>query len=127
MRTGMKMIIYGKTGECNDAINILQTQFSDAAAQHVYFPATTRDDLQRQLVQYSPDLVIVLANGAAGMEGVYASKEFDPDIPVFWFSDDHEFGMQSHRLECAYFSTKPLNTDKIRRAFIRCAHVWISI
>ena len=125
MRSNMNMIIYGQPGECNDAIAVLQNQFPEAAARHAYFPTATRDELQRQLVQCMPDLVIILANGAAGMEGVYAAKEFDPEIPVFWFSDDNEFGMQSHRLECAYFSTKPLNAEKIRRAFNRCAHVGI--
>lgn len=57
----------------------------------------------------SPDCVVVMMNGAAGMEGVIAAKNSGNRAPVLWFSDDNCFGAQSYRLGCVYFHTKPLS------------------
>ena len=57
------------------------------------------------------DLIIVLADGADGMEGVIAAKNADGDTPVIWLSDDEGFGAQSYRLGCTYFHKKPTPLD----------------
>lgn len=45
------------------------------------------------------DLIIVLANGANGMEGVIAVKSVDRNKPVIWLSDDE--GSASSRTDWA--------------------------
>jgi len=79
------------------------------------------------LVDWEPTLMIALADGAEGMECAYRSRERRPCLPVFWFSDDREFGMQSYRLNCAYFSTKPITEDKLNHAIQRCQHLGIQL
>lgn len=83
--------------------------------------------LRQCLEASTPDLMVVMTPGAAGMEGIYLAKRFHPDVPVFWFSNDPDFCLQSHRLECAYFSQTPMTPEKLKSAFRRCAHVGIQI
>ena len=66
------------------------------------------------------NLIVVLANGADGMEGVIAAKNADRDTPVIWLSDDEGFGAQSYRLGCTYFHKKPIPTEKLREALNKC-------
>lgn len=82
--------------------------------------ANKREELQKKLTAKKSKLVIVLSDGAAGMEGVYAVRDCDEQQPIFWFSDDIDFAMQSHRLECSYFAIKPLTEDKMFRAMQHC-------
>ena len=58
------------------------------------------------------DLIIVLADGADGME--------DRDTPVIWLSDDEGFGAQSYRLGCTYFHKKPIPLEKLKEALHKC-------
>lgn len=66
------------------------------------------------------DLIIVLANGANGMEGVIAVKSVDRNKPVIWLSDDEGFGVQSYRLGCNYFHKKPIPVERLKDALIKC-------
>lgn len=66
------------------------------------------------------DLIVVLANGADGMEGVIAAKNADRDTPVIWLSDDEGFGAQSYRLGCTYFHKKPIPLEKLKEALHKC-------
>ena len=53
------------------------------------------------------DLIIVLADGADGMEGVIAAKNADRDTPVI-------------RLGCTYFHKKPIPLEKLKEALHKC-------
>lgn len=66
------------------------------------------------------DLVVVAADGACGMESVIAVRNASPELPVIWFSDDADFGVQSYRLGCSYFGVKPVTSEKLQRAMERC-------
>lgn len=66
------------------------------------------------------DLIVVLADGADGMEGVIAAKNADRNMPVIWLSDDEGFGAQSYRLGCTYFHKKPIPLEKLREALEKC-------
>lgn len=125
MKPHMKVLLFGSPGECETVARIL--------ADHRSGPGTVAyehtADLERFelcMATWMPSLVIVLADGAAGLESVYRSRSRRPNLPVFWFSDDREFGMQSYRLDCAYFSTKPATQEKINSALKRCNHIGIS-
>lgn len=66
-----------------------------------------------------PNAVVVLMNGAYGMEGAIAARRICPSVPLIWFTDDAGFGSQSYRLDVSYFGTKPLSEEKIETAFFR--------
>lgn len=67
-----------------------------------------------------PECVVVMRNGAVGMEGVIAAKNLLKDVPVIWFSDDNGFGVQSYRLGCAYFHEKPVSSRILSAAIAKC-------
>lgn len=120
-------MLYGEAAECRQAKDILRA-FPHASQQPESIRRTdSRDDLRREIAEWDPNLIVILANRADGMEGVYAAKETCPHTPVFWFSDDVGFGMQSHRLECDYFAVKPITMEKLQKAFHRCEHIGIQI
>lgn len=83
------------------------------------------EEFRVKIIDWDPTLVIIISNGASGMEAAYITRKKDLDVPLFWFSDDIDFGMKSHRLNCDYFSVKPITKEKIERAFHRCAHLGI--
>ncbi len=62
------------------------------------------------------DVVLVMANGAEGMEGVRATRHLCPDQTVVWLSDDEGFGAQSYRYGCTYFGVKPITRNLIAEA-----------
>lgn len=118
MGTVMRTLIYGTPCECSDAADAMRrmSRSADCEFRFVY----SLESLPEQLAAFRPGLFVVLKNGAAGMEGVYCARRSQPDLPLFWFSDDCGFGMQSHRLECDYFAVKPFTTEKLQKAMRRC-------
>jgi len=125
MGGSVRTLIYGEQTECEDAQNLIQTIFRDEKRELECRHVSCHEDLSLALMQWHPCLTIVLTDGPAGMEGVYAVKDNHPRSSVFWFSNDRGFGMMSHRLECAYFSVKPVTKEKLQRALRRCDHVGI--
>lgn len=127
MKPKVRTILYGDHAECRAAEELLRSLEDLTDHHHECCYSNDLEAFEAVLVDMEPTLVIVLADGAAGMECVYLARTRRPNLPVFWFSDDHEFGMQSYRLNCAYFSTKPATREKMRNAVHRCAHVGVSI
>lgn len=115
----MKILIYGEQHECSQIQNSLLSLPTFENHTPEFCIRSQFDEFYIQLVDYCPDLIIVAADGAEGMEGVRRSKRVLPDIPVFWFSDDRNFAAEAYRLDCAYFSPKPVCTDKYLRALAR--------
>lgn len=127
MKRNVRAVLYGNDAECRAVGAMLSVLDSLKDHSHECFCVGDMEEFETALVDLEPTLVIVLADGAAGMECVYLSRMRRPNLPVFWFSDDHEFVMQSYRLDCAYFSTKPATPEKMHNAVSRCAHIGISI
>lgn len=115
----MKILIYGQQHERSQIQNSILSLpiFIDHAPE--FCGRSQFDDFYIQLVDYRPDLIIVAIDGAEGMEGVRRSKRVLPDVPVFWFSNDRNFATEAYRLDCAYFSSKPVMSEKYQRAFAR--------
>lgn len=121
----IRTLMFGKAQECQSAAEVLKTMQSLSGFAHEHHHVADLEEYEQALAEWDPTLLIVLAEGAEGMECVYRSRERRPLLPVFWFSNDREFGMQSYRLNCAYFSTKPVSHEKLTRAFQRCRHLGI--
>lgn len=124
MKGNKKILFYGERAESLSLEEKLKMLPSFADRQHEFRHTDSWDGLESELVSWDPDLVIIIADGAAGMEGVYLSRAKKPELPVCWFSDDYDFGMQSHRLDCVYFSTKPVTQDKLQKAIKRYKQMW---
>lgn len=121
----IKTLLFGSEQECQAAAEVLAALDHLTGLPHDHRSVDDLEELEILMADWTPTLLIVLANGARGMEGVYRARDRRPGLPVFWFSDDRDFGMQSYRLGCAYFATKPLTPDKIHHAIRRCDHVGI--
>ena len=121
------IILYGEQQECEEAIVLLKINPILNGKQLNCFCINDQEELQMKLVDGNGDLVIILADGAKGMEGVYTVREHDRDLVVFWFSNDRSFAVQSHQLDCTYFAVKPFTEKKLTRAFEYCAYIGIPI
>lgn len=120
------IILYGKQQECEEVVALLKINPIFYGKPLNYLCINEQEELQMKLVDGITDLVIILADGAKGMEGVYTVKEYDRDVIVFWFSNDRSFALQSHRLDCHYFAVKPLTETKLTKALEHCAYMGIS-
>ena len=104
----LNIIIYGNHEESSTLISY--TEFSP---KHIFKHTDAYDTFLSYLSQDTPQAVFVLIDGAIGMEGVIAVRNFCPQCPVAWVSNDKGFGIQSYRLGCAFFAEKPLTKKKI--------------
>lgn len=125
MNRKMRTLLFGNAQECQATSETVKALDLLSKYSHESCCVDDLEELYKVLVDWEPSLLIVLADGVEGMEAVYCSRERRPGLPVFWFSDDRGFGMQSYRLNCAYFSTKPVTPDKLAHAIFRCDHVGI--
>lgn len=120
-----RIIIYGNHEESLALISY--TEFSQ---KHIFKHTDIYDTFLSYLFEDTPQAVFILIDGAIGMEGVIAVRNFCPQCPVAWISNDKGFGIQSYRLGCAYFAEKPLTKKKIAIALERivrmnCDHTHI--
>ena len=113
----MRIALYGSREECVSLITCAEALPELQYRVLEFGFADNYDGFLSTLKEAVSDVVIVLANGAEGMEGVIASKSLDEKIPVIWFSDDKGFGVQAHRLDCVYFATKPVTDEKLAGAY----------
>lgn len=116
MTGNLKILFYGDSSECKSAEEMIMFLPVFDGNSPEFRCTDNWDGLEAELVQWEPALVMILMDGAAGMEGVYLSKSRLPDVHTCWFSDDSDFGMQSHRLDCTYFSKKPVTSEKLQKA-----------
>ncbi len=127
MYTKRNVLIFGQNQECEEASFLLKQYFENVKKPFQYTASSDYDEFYKQIVDADPSMVIVLADGANGMECVYQAKKYNRNMTVLWFSDDQTFSLQSHRLECAYFAEKPLTAEKLDKAFSRCKSLGICI
>lgn len=123
----IRTLLFGSSHECRAAAEILMALDLLSEHSHEHLHTDDLEEYERSLVDWTPTLLVILADGTEGMECVCCARERRPAVPVFWFSDDQSFGIQAFGLDCAYFSTKPVTPDKIQHAIHRCAHVGIQL
>ena len=116
----MDVLIYGNSREKEILIRHLKTEACMAFRKVRYSHAEDYDTYLKMLRKQKFDLVFVMADNAAGMEGVIAVQNVYPDTPIVWFSNDKNFVAQSYRLGVMYFSVKPIDEKAVRLALKRC-------
>ena len=116
----MDVLIYGNAREKELLIQHMKTEAHLAFRTMQYSHAEDYDTYLKKLRSNIYDVVIVMADNAAGMEGVIAAQNVHPEVPIIWFSNDKNFVAQSYRLGVAYFAVKPIEQKMINLAFQRC-------
>ena len=127
MHSPLRILIYAESSGHRELTALLrQTNF---LAQREWEVQVTDDfeDLRRLLVEWAPRLTLVDAPGAEGFEAAYQARCARPCNPVFWFSDDRNFALQAHRMECAYFATHPVTAGNLDRAFRKCERMGVRL
>ena len=116
----MRLILYGTETDKNEFMGSLAAlpERCYSKMQVIHYP--DYDSFITGLDESQPDGIVIAMDGADGMEGVIAAKSVCKDVPVLWFSDDNGFGVQSYRLECAYFHKKPVSPQVLSAAIARC-------
>lgn len=113
----MKVVVFGSETDYAEMVDILRSVPTERNRNIDPVYLNDYDELRRGLAGNEYDLVIVLANGAEGMEACIGTRKICPHIPLFWFSDDSNFGPQSYRIGCTHFSTKPPTELRVKTAF----------
>lgn len=116
----MDVLIYGSTRETELLVQYMKSQSCMAFRLVTYSHAEDYDTYLALLREHEYDLVFVMADNAAGMEGVIAVQNVQPDTPVVWFSNDKNFVAQSYRLGVNYFAVKPIDEKILSLALKRC-------
>lgn len=116
----MDVLIYGNAREKELLIQHLKSEVCMAFRTVRYSHAEDYDTYLKKLRKQEYDIVFVMADNAAGMEGVIAVQNVHPDIAIVWFSNDKNFVAQSYRLGVNYFAVKPIDEKKVGLAIKRC-------
>ena len=116
----MDVLIYGNAREKELLIQHMKSEACIAFRMVRYSHAEDYDEYLRKLRGRVYSIIVVLADNAAGMEGVIAAQNVQPDIPIAWFSNDKNFVAQSYRLGVAYFAVKPINEKTVSLALKKC-------
>ena len=116
----MNVLIYGNARDKELIIQHIKSQACMAFRLLEFLQTEDYDEFLVLLEKTDYDLVFVMMDNAAGMEGVIAVKNLRPHVPVIWFSNDRNFVAQSYRLGVTYFSVKPIEERIMRLALRRC-------
>ena len=116
----MDVLLYGNAREREILIQHLKSQSCMAFRMIRYSHAEDYDTYLKELRSHQYEMVFVMADNAAGMEGVIAAQNVHPDVPIVWFSNDKNFVAQSYRLGVAYFAVKPIDEKTVSLAVKRC-------
>ena len=116
----MNVLIYGDTREKELLIQHMKSEASMAFRIINYLHTDDYDTLLTMLRDADYEMVFVMADNAAGMEGVIAVQNVQPDTPIIWFSNDKNFVAQSYRLGVTYFAVKPIDEKIVNLAIQRC-------
>lgn len=65
------------------------------------------------------DMACIALNGAKGYEAVRKVREMSESIPIFWITDDRQFGMAAYELHIAAILKKPYTRERFAEAVKR--------
>lgn len=116
----MNVLVYGVEKDKKQIADYMKNQANMAFRLIEYEQTDDYDIFLELLEKREHDIIIVMMDNAAGMEGTRAAKELKPHTPVIWFSNDKNFVAQSYRLGVTYFSVKPVEEKIFGLALQRC-------
>ncbi len=116
----MNVLIYGNATDKELLIQHMKSQACMAFRLINYSQTDNYDTFLDMMNSNRYEMIFVMMDNAAGMEGVIAVQNLHPETPVIWFSNDKNFVAQSYRLGVNYFATKPINEKIMKLALNRC-------
>lgn len=116
----MNILIYGNAKDSELLVQHIKSQACMAFRLLEISQTEDYEEFLNLLRNVSYEIVFVAMDSASGMEGVIATKNVQPRVPVIWVSDDKNFVAQSYRLGVTYFSVKPIEEKMIGLALQRC-------
>lgn len=123
----ISVLLFGQIDECLHVKQLFEETEYFAAREREYVTVDSFENYEIEMITRKPTLTVILSNGTIGLDAAYLAKHRMPLTTVFWFSDDKQFVMDSHSLNCGYFATKPVNSEQIDHAIKRCVHLGISL
>lgn len=79
----------------------------------------TAKQLTQAFVSKKYDMACIALNGAKGYEAVRQVREMSESIPIFWITDDRQFGMAAYELHIAAMLKKPYTRERFAEAVKR--------
>lgn len=116
----MNVLIYGSARESELFIQHMRSQACMAFRTIDYSHTDDYETFLMLLKNKYYDIVFVAMDNAAGMEGVIATQNVYPDIPIIWFTNDKNFVAQSYRLGVTCFAVKPIDEKVMKLALGKC-------
>lgn len=116
----MNVLIYGNATDKELLVQHMKSQACMAFRLINYSYTDDYDTFLKLLRSAEYEMVFVMMDNAAGMEGVIAVQNLHPYTPVIWFSNDKNFVAQSYRLGVTYFAVKPIDEKILKLALGRC-------
>ena len=116
----MNILVYGNATDKELLIQHMKSQACMAFRRIEYANTDDYDTFLEMLNANQYEMVFIMMDNAAGMEGVIAVQNLHPKTPIIWFSNDKNFVAQSCRLGVTYFSVKPIEERMIGLALKRC-------
>lgn len=113
----MNIVVYGT--DKDKLMHMIQTCGVMQYRQIDFFHTESYDEFLHGLNVTSPELIFVSVPGAKGMEAAIAAREAHPKAGLIWFADDEAFGAQSYRLDCTYFTSRPVDHTVMSDAIFR--------
>ncbi len=114
----MRILLFGEMAECEKISSILKAL--PVKISHLEI-VDDYEKIHECIINSQATAAIVCENGAKGMETVFRIKESNNSVCVLWFSDDKGFAVQSYRLGCTYFCTKPVTSENLKKALTAIA------
>lgn len=114
----MRIFVYGIKSDYDTCVSLL-SDVPELQYRHLNYSHTdSYDDFIKLLADQKNelDLIVIVSDGASGMEAVMAAKSVSSSVPVVWISDDAGFGTQSYRLGCSFFGVKPMSGEMMVNA-----------
>ena len=116
----MNVLIFGNTADKEIVVQHMKSNACMAFRKIIYSQTDDYDILLQLLGENLYDMAFIMADSAAGMEGVIAVQNISSSTPIVWFSNDKNFVAQSYRLGVDYFAIKPINEKTMNLAIARC-------
>ena len=111
----MNILIFATLAEFSLISEVFKNTYDNINCIH----ATDNEVMLCELAKGNADIAIISVDGALGMEIAISVRSIDTDIPLIWFSNDIHFGPQAYRLDCNYFSGKPMTKSRLITAMHR--------
>ncbi len=116
----MRFALYGNKGECRQLEDMLESMGKMNCQETAFVQWEVYDEFIHQYMSTSADVLIVTADGGAGLEALNAGFNLAPAIPRVWFASDNSLGPQAVRMEVAFFAPKPFSKEVIEQALQHC-------